>query len=131
MLFQLSAQQQSVGEEEEYEWVDEVKMVPQEVMVEEVVEKVDEVFVTEQREVPTVIARYPFQGQGMNMVKGEVRTFVPCGNPFWYLWQILVVLLKFYLCPTPLILITYSVVCFSNHAVVLLTDHVPTQQDQQ
>lgn len=67
------AQQQSVGEEEEYEWVDEVKMVPQEVMVEEVTEKVDEVFVTEQREMPTVIARYPFQGQGMSMVKNEVR----------------------------------------------------------
>lgn len=62
-----------MGEEDEYEWVDEVKMVPQEVMVEEMAEKVDEVFVTEQREVPTVIARYPFQGQGMNMTKGEVR----------------------------------------------------------
>lgn len=75
LFFQLSAQQQSVAEEDEYEWVDEVKMVPQEVMEEVVVDKVDEVFVTEHREVPTVIARYPFRGQGMSMGKGEVSFF--------------------------------------------------------
>ncbi|XP_050686605.1 spectrin alpha chain-like [Eriocheir sinensis] len=80
----LSAQQQSVGEDDEYEWVDEVKMVPQEVMVEEVVEKVDEVFVTEQREVPTVIARYPFQGQGMNMAKGETMFLLSKTNSDWW-----------------------------------------------
>ncbi|XP_063863709.1 spectrin beta chain, non-erythrocytic 2-like isoform X28 [Scylla paramamosain] len=80
----LMAQQQSVGEEEEYEWVDEVKMVPQEVMVEEVVEKVDEVFVTEQREMPTVISRYPFQGQGMSMVKGETMFLLSKTNNDWW-----------------------------------------------
>ncbi|XP_045137790.1 spectrin beta chain, non-erythrocytic 1-like isoform X9 [Portunus trituberculatus] len=80
----LMAQQQSVGEEEEYEWVDEVKMVPQEVMVEEVVEKMDEVFVTEQREMPTVISRYPFQGQGMSMVKGETMFLLSKTNNDWW-----------------------------------------------
>lgn len=72
LISQLTAQQQSLPEEEEYEWVEEVRMVPQETMVEEVGERVEEVYVTEQKELPTVTSRYPFQGQGMHMNKGEV-----------------------------------------------------------
>ncbi|XP_069954045.1 spectrin beta chain isoform X10 [Cherax quadricarinatus] len=80
----LTSQQQNIGEEEEYEWVDEVKMVPQEVLVEEVVEKIEEVTVTEQRELPTVIARYSFQGQGMHMVKGEMMFLINKTNRDWW-----------------------------------------------
>lgn len=47
-------------------------MVPQETMVEEAGERIEEVYVTEQKELPTVTSRYPFQGQGMHMNKGEV-----------------------------------------------------------
>ncbi|XP_071547281.1 spectrin beta chain, non-erythrocytic 5 isoform X4 [Panulirus ornatus] len=78
-------QQQNIpGEEEEYEWVDEVKMVPQEIMVEEIVDKTEEVYVTEQRELPTVIARYQFQGQGMQMVKGETMFLINKTNNDWW-----------------------------------------------
>lgn len=49
-------------------------MVPQEVTVEEVVDDVEEVTVMEVREVPTVVARYDFEGQGMHMAKREVSS---------------------------------------------------------
>ncbi|XP_066955513.1 spectrin beta chain, non-erythrocytic 5 isoform X7 [Macrobrachium rosenbergii] len=81
----ISQQQQNVGdEEEEFEWVDETRMEPQEVMVEEVVDRVEEVLVTEQKEVPTVVARYPFQGQGMHMAKGEVMFLLTKTNDDWW-----------------------------------------------
>lgn len=47
-------------------------MVPQDIMVEEVVDEVEEATVMEMREVPTVVARYDFEGQGMHMTKREV-----------------------------------------------------------
>ncbi|KAK4313156.1 hypothetical protein Pmani_015473 [Petrolisthes manimaculis] len=80
----LTAQQQGLPEEEEYEWVEEVRMVPQETMVEEVGERIDEVFVTEQKELPTVTSRYPFTGQGMQMNKGEVMFLINKTNNDWW-----------------------------------------------
>jgi len=57
------------------EWTQEVRTVPQEVWVEEEIEKVEPRTVLEQRTVPQVKSLYPFSGQGMSMVKGEVTNF--------------------------------------------------------
>jgi spectrin beta len=56
------------------EWTQEVRTVPQEVWVEEEIEKVEPRTIVEQRSVPQVKALYPFSGQGMSMVKGEVKS---------------------------------------------------------
>lgn len=82
----LTSQQQNIPaeDEEEFEWVDEVKMVPQDIMVEEVNEGVEEVTVMEVREVPTVVARYDFSGQGMHMAKKEVLFLLNKTNDDWW-----------------------------------------------
>ncbi|XP_042865885.1 spectrin beta chain, non-erythrocytic 5-like isoform X7 [Penaeus japonicus] len=82
----ITSQQQNIPaeDEEEFEWVDEVKMVPQDVMVEEVVDEVEEATVMEMREVPTVVARYDFEGQGMHMTKREVLFLLNKTNDDWW-----------------------------------------------
>lgn len=52
--------------------VDEVTMVPEEVVTEVPVEVVQEKYVTQKQLMPTVKAKYSFDGQGMKMAKGEV-----------------------------------------------------------
>jgi spectrin beta len=58
------------------EWTQEVRTVPQEVWVEEEIEKVEPRTVLEQRSVPQVKSLYPFSGQGMSMSKGEVMMLI-------------------------------------------------------
>lgn len=55
------------------EWVNETQLVPQQVWEEEPVERIEYRTVMEERQVPQVKSLYPFSGQGMLMVKGEVR----------------------------------------------------------
>ena len=72
---QLSAEPEplsSVEGGEGEEWVNEVRLVPQEVWEEEPVERTEYRTVTEERLVPQVKSQYPFNGQGMVMEKGEV-----------------------------------------------------------
>lgn len=54
------------------EWVNETQLVQQQVWEEEPVERIEHRTVMEERQVPQVKSLYPFSGQGMLMVKGEV-----------------------------------------------------------
>lgn len=51
----------------------ETRLLPQEVLEEEIIEHVEHRTVVEERQVPQVKSLYPFSGQGMTMVKGEVN----------------------------------------------------------
>lgn len=59
---------------EQEEWVNEMRLVPQDYWEDEVVERVEQRLVEEERQVPQVRSLYPFSGQGMQMVKGEVSS---------------------------------------------------------
>lgn len=50
--------------EEVEEWVNETRLVPQEIWETEVVEKVEHKTIMEERKVPQVKSLYPFNGQG-------------------------------------------------------------------
>ena len=54
------------------EWAQESRLVPKEVWEDEPVERTEYRVVTEERKIPQVKALYPFQGQDMQVVKGEV-----------------------------------------------------------
>ena len=58
--------------EADSEWMDEMRMVPEEYLEEEPYERTEYRTVTEERLVPQVKAIYAFEGQGMTMTKGEV-----------------------------------------------------------
>ena len=55
------------------ELTQETRLVPKEVWEDEPVERTEYRIVTEERKIPQVKALYPFQGQDMQVVKGEVR----------------------------------------------------------
>ena len=57
------------------ELTQETRLVPKEVWEDEPVERTEYRIVTEERKIPQVKALYPFQGQDMQVVKGEVRHF--------------------------------------------------------
>jgi len=63
---------QKVQAEPIEEWVFETRLLPQEVLEEEIIEHVEHRTVVEERQVPQVKSLYPFNGQGMTMTKGEV-----------------------------------------------------------
>ena len=58
--------------QQQVEWRDEVRMVPEEYSEDETYERTEYRTVTEERLVPQVKASYAFDGQGMTMAKGEV-----------------------------------------------------------
>ncbi|KAL1131759.1 hypothetical protein AAG570_011372 [Ranatra chinensis] len=66
------------------EWVNETRLIPQEVWEEEPVERVEHRTVIEERAVPQVKSLYPFSGQGMLMAKGEVMFLLNKTNPDWW-----------------------------------------------
>ncbi|KAF6212345.1 hypothetical protein GE061_012867 [Apolygus lucorum] len=66
------------------EWVNETRLVPQEVWEEEPVERVEHRTVEEDRPVPQVKGLYAFSGQGMIMAKGEVMFLLNKTNPDWW-----------------------------------------------
>jgi hypothetical protein len=68
----------------EEEWVQEQKLLPQEYWEEEPVERVEYKTVTEERAVPQVKALYAFQGQDIDVAKGEVR-YCSCTYSCWLL----------------------------------------------
>jgi len=57
----------------EEEWVQEQKLLPQEYWEEEPIERTEYKTVTEERAVPQVKALYQFQGQDIDIKKGEVK----------------------------------------------------------
>lgn len=58
--------------------------MPQEDWVDEIVERVEQRTVLEDRLVPQLKSLYPFNGQGMNIAKGEVMFLVNKTNPDWW-----------------------------------------------
>ncbi|XP_026666604.1 spectrin beta chain, non-erythrocytic 5 isoform X2 [Ceratina calcarata] len=81
---ELSADPEPVAELEQEEWSKEIRLVPQDEWVDEVVERMEPRTVLEDRLVPQVKSLYPFSGQGMHMVKGEVMFLLSKTNPDWW-----------------------------------------------
>ena len=75
-----------VAELEQEEWTKEVRLVPQDEWVDEIVERTEPRTVVEERAVPQVKSLYPFSGQGMQMLKGETMFLLSKTNPDW--WQV-------------------------------------------
>ncbi|XP_043236847.1 spectrin beta chain, non-erythrocytic 2-like isoform X8 [Amphibalanus amphitrite] len=66
------------------EWTQETRLVPKEVWEDEPVERTEYRIVTEERQIPQVKALYPFQGQDMQVVKGEVMFLLNQTNDDWW-----------------------------------------------
>ncbi|XP_076681486.1 spectrin beta chain, non-erythrocytic 5 kst isoform X2 [Andrena cerasifolii] len=81
---ELSADPEPVAELEQEEWSKEIRLVPQDEWVDEVVERMEPRTVLEDRLVPQVKSLYPFSGQGMHMVKGEVMFLLSKPNNDWW-----------------------------------------------
>ncbi|KAK2588759.1 hypothetical protein KPH14_001641 [Odynerus spinipes] len=81
---ELSADPEPVAELEQEEWSKEIRLVPQDEWVDEIVERLEPRTVQEERLVPQVKSLYPFSGQGMHMVKGEVMFLLNKTNPDWW-----------------------------------------------
>ncbi|XP_031782461.2 spectrin beta chain, non-erythrocytic 1 isoform X3 [Nasonia vitripennis] len=77
-------QAEPLAELEQEEWTQEVRLVPQDEWVDEIVERTEPRTVLEERLVPQVRSLYPFSGQGMQMVKGEVMLLLNKTNPDWW-----------------------------------------------
>ncbi|KAJ8678764.1 hypothetical protein QAD02_014551 [Eretmocerus hayati] len=73
-----------LAELEQEEWTQEVRLVPQDEWVDEVVERIEPRTVLEERLVPQVRSLYPFSGQGMQMGKGETMLLLNKTNPDWW-----------------------------------------------
>lgn len=81
---ELSADPEPVAELEQEEWSKEVRLVPQDEWVDEIIERVEPRTTLEERLVPQVKSLYPFNGQGMHMTKGEVMFILNKTNPDWW-----------------------------------------------
>lgn len=75
---------ESVPETDHEEWVNETRLVHKEVWEEEPVEKVEHRMITENKFLPHVRASYAFDGQGMQMNKGEVMILINKTNDDWW-----------------------------------------------
>ncbi|XP_046434088.1 spectrin beta chain, non-erythrocytic 1 isoform X2 [Neodiprion fabricii] len=81
---ELSADPEPVAELEQEEWGKEVRLVPQDEWVDEIVERLEPRTILEDRLVPQVRSLYPFNGQGMHMAKGEIMFLLNKTNPDWW-----------------------------------------------
>lgn len=79
-----NGQTEPLAELEQDEWTQEVRLVPQDEWVDEVVERTEPRLVVEERLVPQVRSLYPFNGQGMQMGKGETMLLLNKTNPDWW-----------------------------------------------
>ncbi|XP_076180788.1 spectrin beta chain, non-erythrocytic 5 kst isoform X2 [Ptiloglossa arizonensis] len=81
---ELSADPEPVAELEQEEWSKEMRLVPQDEWVDEVVEVMKPKTVLKDAVVPQVKSLYPFKGQGMHMAKDEVMFLLNKMNPDWW-----------------------------------------------
>lgn len=79
-----TAETEPISEMEQEEWVNETRLVNKEVWEEEPVEKIEHRMVTENTFLPHVRASYAFNGQGMNMTKGEIMILLNKTNDDWW-----------------------------------------------
>lgn len=79
-----TAEPEPMLEVEQEEWVNETRLVQKEVWEEEPIEKVEHRMVTENKYLPHVRASYAFEGQGMNMSKGEIMILLNKTNEDWW-----------------------------------------------
>lgn len=75
---------EAIADVEQEEWVNETRLVQKEVWEEEPVEKTEHRMVTESKYLPHVRASYSFEGQGMNMRKGEIMILLNKTNDDWW-----------------------------------------------
>lgn len=80
----LSQEPEPIPEVEQEEWVNETRLVPQEIWEDETIERLEPRTVTEMKLLPHVRAMYPFEGQGMKMAKGEMMVLLNKTNPDWW-----------------------------------------------
>ncbi|XP_012530663.2 spectrin alpha chain isoform X3 [Monomorium pharaonis] len=81
---ELSADPEPVAELEQEEWSKEIRLVPQDEWVDEVVERLEQKTIHEDRLIPQVKSLYPFNGQGMHMAKNEIMFLLNKTNPDWW-----------------------------------------------
>lgn len=81
---ELNQEPEPVQDIEQEEWVNETRLVPKEVWEEEIVERMEPRTITEMKLLPHVKALYPFEGQGMKMVKNETMVLLNKTNPDWW-----------------------------------------------
>ncbi|XP_017763084.1 PREDICTED: spectrin beta chain, non-erythrocytic 5 isoform X2 [Eufriesea mexicana] len=81
---ELSADPEPVAELEQEEWSKEIRLVPQDEWVDEVVERLEPRTVLEDRLVSQVKSLYAFSGQDIRMVRGEVMFLINKTNSDWW-----------------------------------------------
>ena len=81
---QLSSEPEALHQLEQEEWVQEVRLVPQDYWEEEPLVHIEHHTVLEDRHVPQVCSLYPFTGQSMTMQKGEVLLLLNKTNSDWW-----------------------------------------------
>ncbi|XP_044008912.1 spectrin beta chain, non-erythrocytic 5 isoform X1 [Aphidius gifuensis] len=81
---ELTADPRPVAELEQEEWSKEIRLVPQDEWVDEIIERIEPRTILEDRLVPQVKSLYPFSGQGMHMAKGEIMFIINKTNPDWW-----------------------------------------------
>ncbi|XP_043484059.1 spectrin alpha chain [Leptopilina heterotoma] len=81
---ELSADPKPVAELEQEEWSKEIRLLPQDEWIDEIVERLECRTILEDRLVPQVKSLYPFSGQGMHMYKSEVMFLLNKTNPDWW-----------------------------------------------
>ncbi|XP_063994705.1 spectrin beta chain, non-erythrocytic 5 isoform X3 [Diachasmimorpha longicaudata] len=81
---ELSADPEPVAELEQEEWSKEVRLVPQDEWVDEIIERIEPKTILEDRLFPQVKSLYPFSGEGTHMVKGEVMFLMSKTNNDWW-----------------------------------------------
>lgn len=79
-----TAESEPISEVEQEEWVNETRLVNKEVWEEQPLEKIEHRMVTENKFLPHVRASYAFNGQGMNMAKGEILILLNKTNDDWW-----------------------------------------------
>lgn len=71
-------------EVEQDEWINETRLVPQEVWEDEPVDRIEQRMVTENKMLPHVKASYAFEGQGLRVAKGEIMILQNKTNADWW-----------------------------------------------
>lgn len=79
-----STEPETTQEIDQEEWVNETRLVPTEVWEDEGVERMEPRIVVETKVLPHVMALYPFEGQGMKMMKNETLILINKTNPDWW-----------------------------------------------
>nr|CAD7256489.1 unnamed protein product [Timema shepardi] len=120
---ELSAEPEVVPDLDQEEFVNEVRMVPQDYWEEEPVERIEHRTVLEERKIMQVRSLYPFEGQGMSMAKGEpfilfylMFSLYPQSCPENSIPMASIILVS----PTFIVLVSAACICDNGYKVMML-----------